>query len=61
MTYNLNKNRLLIAGFIFEVNGVAHNNVARLSSGGLVDATFVKPDVDTSVISMALQNDGKPL
>ena len=51
----------MIAGFIFEVNGVAHNNVARLSSDGELDSTFVKPNVDRTVISMALQNDGKIL
>jgi uncharacterized delta-60 repeat protein len=52
--------RVLIGGWFHGVNGVPHNNVARLNFDGTVDPTF-QPGLgaDGAVTGLALQADGK--
>ena len=52
--------QVLISGLFTAVNGVSHNNIARLNADGSVDTTFnVGTGTDQIVSTIALQADGK--
>jgi uncharacterized delta-60 repeat protein len=54
--------RILIGGAFHFVNGVNRNWVARLTTDGSLDATFVsEPYTTAQVLSIAIQSDGKVL
>ena len=59
----LDDGRLLIGGFFNNVDGVARNGVARLSSAGVLDRTFGNTTANTSanINALTVQPDGKIL
>lgn len=52
--------KILIGGFFTTVNGVSHNNIARLKTDGSLDTGF-GTDVNNQVRNIAIQADGKVL
>jgi uncharacterized delta-60 repeat protein len=52
--------KVLIGGWFTAVNSTSHNRLARLNTNGSVDSTF-NPDVDGSVLAIAVQPDHKIL
>ncbi len=53
--------RVLAGGDFVRINGHATSGVARFSSAGAIDATFVAPFFDGQVRALAVQSDGKIL
>ena len=52
--------KILIAGDVFEYNGVRRNYMARLNADGTLDATFhYQNGANSSIYAIALQGDGK--
>ena len=53
--------KILIAGNFTMVGGVQRLRGARLNADGSLDTTFVDPNINANVLSMAIQSDGKIL
>jgi uncharacterized delta-60 repeat protein len=50
---------LLVAGGFNQINGVSVKNIARLTSAGVVDTTFIPPDTPIGVYQINVLPDGK--
>jgi uncharacterized delta-60 repeat protein len=58
---SLSDGRTYIAGAYSSVDGVRRTSLSRVNADGTLDSSFVPPEIDSQVLTLAVQADGKLL